>query len=146
MKLGNITISCIYVCNLFWIFCTHDSLCFRKTEGVLEVLQRGCPRGSYFRICLRGGRSKRGGKRVKAALEDALQRGSNSTAGARFPIGKWAKSPNATLNKTINFPERGLTDQTPWKKKKPLSNRQLANQARNRHRWFPACEIFLVTH
>ncbi len=135
MKLGNISITCIYVCNLCLIVCSHEWLCFRKTEGFVDFLQRDFSRDGYFRMCLRGGRSKRGGKRVKAALEDAHQRGSNSTAGARFPIGKWANPPNVTLNKTKNFPDRGPnTMQTPWKKSKPLSNRQLANQARSRHR------------
>ncbi len=131
LKFCSISLTCVFVCNLWFIVCTHESFCLRKTVGQVEVFQREFSR---LRIRLRGGRSKRGGKRVKAALEDALQRGSNSTAGARFPVGKWAKSPNATLNQT-KFPDHGLSAaQTPWKKKKPLSNRQLANEARNRHR------------
>jgi hypothetical protein len=135
MKIGNITLPWIYICNLCWIICTSESFCCRETGGLVEVSQWNFARNDFIRTRLRGGRSKRGGKRVKAALEDALQRGSNSTAGARFPIGKWAKSPNATVNQTKILPESGFRAAlTPWKKKKPLSNRQLANQARSKHR------------
>jgi hypothetical protein len=84
---------------------------------------------------LRGGRSKRGGKRVKAALEDAQSRGSNSTAGARYPVGRWASLSRNNTNmteQTQGFVQS--SERSPWTKKKPLSNRQLANQARNRHR------------
>jgi hypothetical protein len=144
MKLGNIGLT-LFVCNLCFIVCTHESLCFRKKEEIVEVSKKGFSFNGYFRINLRGGRSKRGGKRVKAALEDALQRGSNSTAGARFPIGKWAQRPNATMNKTTNFPDRGQSrEQTPWTKTKPLSNRQLANQARSRHRWANKWSFFFA--
>lgn len=91
--------------------------------------------GKGIMMNLRGGRSKRGGKRVKAALDEAHQRGSNSTAGARYPVGKWAtiaKNGTNVTRQTQNFVHTG--ERTLWTKKKPLSNRQLANQARTRHR------------
>ena len=123
---------------------------------------------SRYVLHLRGGRSKRGGKRVKVALAIARKYGSNSTAGARFPtrfgpaITKWSSpdqnkvllSPfmpgkvngstgpqffhNASyknLSKVYApFQTMGRFPVPYVKKKKPLSNRQIANEARNRYR------------
>lgn len=106
---------------------------------------------------LRGGRSKRGGRRVKAALEDAQKRGSNSTAAARFPVGKWTRSsPILNISKasseapilrnsSTDFQSAPSTlEMYKKKKKKPLSNRQLANKASARHRHVPTKKFLLI--
>jgi hypothetical protein len=49
-----------------------------------EAAQRH--RACAWRLSLRGGRSKRSGKRVRKALEES---GGRSTAAARFPTGSW---------------------------------------------------------
>ena len=102
-----------------------------KQYSSLDLKKAGTA-SSIFSLKLRGGRSKRGGKRVKAALEEARAHGSNSTAGARFPIGRWANVSRNASSAIRPYTQTG--DEFSRTKKKPLSNRQLANQARSRHR------------
>jgi hypothetical protein len=61
-------------------------LCPRERAYSADVLTVAVGPGQPLRICLRGGRSKRGGKRVKAALQAS---GGKSTAAARFPVKEW---------------------------------------------------------
>ena len=139
--------------------------CFRRRKK-----RQGCACGGQIRagcvfrplrISLRGGRSKRGGKRVKAALAAS---GGKTAAAARFPVrhwqggklnplpegGKdhprWERAPAEVSGERTTSLHLDVRDRATvgaqgvrvggWapKKKKKLSKRQLANAARAKHR------------
>ena len=136
----------------------------RPREGCacLGRIRHGCV-FRPLRISLRGGRSKRGGKRVKAALAAS---GGKTAAAARFPVRSWEGGKPAPLAAAPGWSKAGdgagggagggrpgerktsvhlaLRDRAAvaaaergrevGKQKKKLSKRQLANAARMRHR------------
>jgi hypothetical protein len=84
---------------------------------------------------LRGGRSKRGGKRVRKALEES---GGKSAAAARFPVGhfadKAATTPGGSHAGATPPARRPGRDGVFPPKNKKKSNRQLAAASRERFR------------